>query len=254
MIFNKIGDEENLTAFKKQRKAFSLLELVVVAALISVIIVSVIPSVNTMTEDQKKFITKSTLKSVYDSVLAYYTSSHPNPSQQITPLEYFPDPIKELISKNLLNEKPVDAWKNDMNFFISSSTISSMIFTGTIEIGDGSTTNFTFSIYAPTDKSIIPNTFTAYTIDPTSNQITQEVTDDGSGSLTGTAGSGTIDYKTGDINLTFNIAPGNNEPIMCTYRINVYGGSFAFTGISAGPDKKFGNGDDIIFSSKKTTF
>lgn len=81
----------------------------------------------------------------------------------------------------------------------------------TIGTGDGSTTSFTYT------AANIP-------IMPTSVTVTYQIggskymaTDDGKGNISGTDCSGTVNYDTGDISLTFSTAPDSDYPILLNY-------------------------------------
>lgn len=87
-------------------------------------------------------------------------------------------------------------------------------------IGTGNGTNKTFA--ATLDQQLIQ---------PGSVVVTDEVetfSDDGSGNLIGdAAGTGTINYVTGAISVTFNTAPTNTTPVVATSR-NIPFGVLAF--------------------------
>jgi len=73
--------------------------------------------------------------------------------------------------------------------------------------GDGSTKVFAFT------SSKIPVTVSTVTISYTVGSTDYEGTDDGAGVITGTGLTGTINYTTGAIALTFTTAPDNNTTI-----------------------------------------
>jgi len=91
-----------------------------------------------------------------------------------------------------------------------------------IGTGDGVTTNFTGTL---SHTPIVPNS-----VEITDG--TQVVTDDGSGNLTGD-GTGTIDYSTGDVDVTFNNPPVPGDDIKASYS---YGDAI---GTGNGTDKTF---------------
>ncbi len=83
--------------------------------------------------------------------------------------------------------------------------------TETIGTGDGTTTSFT---YTTQEIPITPNSITVtYTIGGTQYQAQ----DDGKGNITDTNLTGTVNYQTGEITLTFNTAPDNSTDITITY-------------------------------------
>jgi len=78
-----------------------------------------------------------------------------------------------------------------------------------IGTGDGTTTTFNLNV---TNTPVVPNTVSI-------TDGVETFTDDGIGNLTGTAGgSGTIDYTTGAVTLTFASAPSNGAAITTTYK------------------------------------
>lgn len=79
-------------------------------------------------------------------------------------------------------------------------------------VGDGTNTNFTYDAQTP----IKANTVTVKTNDGT-NDVT--LTDDGSGNITGTGGSGTVDYATGQVSVTFDTAPAADKNVLISYTI-----------------------------------
>jgi len=77
-----------------------------------------------------------------------------------------------------------------------------------IGTGDGTTLVFTHTaLKIPVKKSSVKITYTISTTE-------YEATDDGAGVITGTSCSGTIDYETGEISLTFTSAPDDTEDIL----------------------------------------
>jgi len=86
-----------------------------------------------------------------------------------------------------------------------------------IGTGDGSQTSFSDTLEHPPVKK---NSVTVhYTIGGTD----YEGQDDGNGNITGThISSGSIDYETGDISLTFDTAPDNGTAITCDYTERCY--------------------------------
>ena len=80
-----------------------------------------------------------------------------------------------------------------------------------IGTGDGTTTDFSATLkWTPVKKSSITVHYTIGGTDYTA-------TDDGNGNITGTDVSGTINYKTGEISLTFTTAPDNTTDINVDY-------------------------------------
>lgn len=80
--------------------------------------------------------------------------------------------------------------------------------TAIFEEGDGSTVTFTYTI---------PKTPIHATTVIVDDQ-TEKFTDGGSGTLTGSAGgTGTVDYTTGALSVTFNSAPSDGQDIRVTY-------------------------------------
>jgi len=76
-----------------------------------------------------------------------------------------------------------------------------------IATGDGSTLVFTHtSLKIPVKKSTVKIKYTITT--------EYEATDDGAGVITGTNCTGTIDYETGEISLTFSTAPDDTKDIL----------------------------------------
>jgi hypothetical protein len=81
-----------------------------------------------------------------------------------------------------------------------------------IGIGNGIATNFVFTVR---HRPIVPSSVVVLV-----NSVSQG-TDDGAGNLTGAGiASGTINYTTGAINVTFNAAPGNNLFVSITDTIS----------------------------------
>ena len=75
--------------------------------------------------------------------------------------------------------------------------------TKTIDAGDGTAKTFTGNL----GKDITPGSVTV-------SDGTEAFTDDGFGALTGDAdGTGKVNYKTGDVSVTFNAAPANEADI-----------------------------------------
>ena len=84
-----------------------------------------------------------------------------------------------------------------------------------IGTGDGATTSFSGTLAR---KPVKPSSVTIhYTIGGTD----YTATDDGSGNISGTDVSGTIDYQTGDWSLTFTTAPDDATNITADYTVNV---------------------------------
>lgn len=85
------------------------------------------------------------------------------------------------------------------------------------QIGTGNGTNTSFNgtlAWTP----VVPSTVTI-------TDGTQIITDDGNGGLTGD-GSGTINYETGAVAVTFNAAPANGANVTVTYRYENHGNRF----------------------------
>lgn len=83
----------------------------------------------------------------------------------------------------------------------------------TIGTGDGGTLDF---------EATLANT----PIQPRSVKVvadTVELVDDGFGNLVGSDGSGTINYTTGAISISFNVAPGNGVDINVNYATKIAG-------------------------------
>ncbi len=81
----------------------------------------------------------------------------------------------------------------------------------TVGTGDGSTTSFSATLATtPVDEDSLE---IAYTIGGTD----YTATDDGDGNISGTDCTGTIDYDTGALSLTFSTAPDNGSDITATY-------------------------------------
>ena len=77
--------------------------------------------------------------------------------------------------------------------------------------GDGTKTSFSKTLAHPV---IVPNTLVVhYTISSTA----YTATDDGAGNVSGTNCSGTINYQTGDLSLTFTTAPDSGTSITADY-------------------------------------
>ena len=77
-----------------------------------------------------------------------------------------------------------------------------------IGTGDGLATSFNATLaWTP----VVPSTVVV-------QAGTVELVDDGNGNLTGTGGSGTIDYNTGAVAVTFTTAPASGTPILASYR------------------------------------
>jgi hypothetical protein len=84
----------------------------------------------------------------------------------------------------------------------------------TLGTGDGSTTSFS---YTTTYSSIKENSILIkYIISGT----TYTASDNGSGTIVGTSVTGTINYTTGEVTLTFTLAPANSTNIVITYSYN----------------------------------
>lgn len=77
--------------------------------------------------------------------------------------------------------------------------------------GDGSTTQFTAQL---ANTPVVPRTVT---ITATVSSSAVDAVDDGHGKLTGTGVSGTIDYGTGEVSLTYGTAPDNATDILADY-------------------------------------
>lgn len=78
--------------------------------------------------------------------------------------------------------------------------------------GDGTTTSFNATL----DTLIVPG---SVSISFTVGGASYTATDDGNGNISTTEVSGTIDYKTGNLNLTFTTAPDNGTSINVSYQI-----------------------------------
>ena len=86
-----------------------------------------------------------------------------------------------------------------------------LYYTEKIADGDGATTSFT---YTTQNIPVSPNSVTIYyTISGTD----YTANDDGEGNITGEQLTGTVNYTTGDISLTFSTAPDNGTPINVKY-------------------------------------
>lgn len=72
--------------------------------------------------------------------------------------------------------------------------------------GDGTTVKFTFNL-----GEVVPGTVAIVTADTTA----KELTDDGDGTLSGD-GTGTVDYATGKVEVTFTAAPADDKAITCS--------------------------------------
>lgn len=80
--------------------------------------------------------------------------------------------------------------------------------------GDGTTTSFNFVVKYP------PVRLRTITVN-VSDQPNTELVDNGKGQLIGVGGSGTIDYQTGEVKVTFNTAPGKGANVTSTYATNL---------------------------------
>lgn len=77
---------------------------------------------------------------------------------------------------------------------------------------DGATTDFSFTL---ANAPVIPNTVTI----SDSGSVASDLTDDGEGRLSGADGSGTINYTTGEVDLTYTTAPGTGaDDLEADYR------------------------------------
>jgi len=83
--------------------------------------------------------------------------------------------------------------------------------TETIATGDGSTTSFSYTVNDPPIKK------KSITISYTISGTAYTATDDGYGNISGTDCSGTVNYLTGDVSLTFSTAPDNGTDITIDY-------------------------------------
>jgi len=97
-------------------------------------------------------------------------------------------------------------------------TVANEEYTGeVIGTGDGNTKEFTDTLEHP---PVAPNTVTVYF---TIEGATYSGSDDGSGSISGAyISSGSINYTTGLINLTFTTAPDNGTNMTCNYTKQAY--------------------------------
>ncbi|ADO44950.1 hypothetical protein Hydth_0550 [Hydrogenobacter thermophilus TK-6] len=106
-------------------------------------------------------------------------------------------------------------------------TVDDFIYkTQTIGTGDGTTTSFTGTLATPVTPSSVS---VSYTVGST----TYTAVDDGKGNITGDyISTGTVNYQTGSISLTFSTAPANGTQINVKYSnsevINVFADDIAF--------------------------
>ncbi len=84
-------------------------------------------------------------------------------------------------------------------------------YTETVGTGDGSTTSFSYTL------SNLPVKPKSLSVDYTISGTAYTATDDGEGNVSGTDCSGTINYDTGDLSLTFTTAPDSGTNITATY-------------------------------------
>ncbi len=111
--------------------------------------------------------------------------------------------------------------KGSSDFYIKLDNLGEQSVSGeSIGTGDGSTTSFSHTCSKhPVKASSVTVHYTIGTTDYTA-------TDDGDGSISGTSCSGTIDYETGAVSLTFSTAPDDGSAITIDYtgisKVNVY--------------------------------
>lgn len=95
------------------------------------------------------------------------------------------------IDASALKDQPGSAYRSD-----------------TIGTGNGTTTDFTGTLSSP---PVIPGT-----VEVTAGTVL--LTDNGDGTLSGAGGSGTINYETGDIAVSFTTAPANGTAVVVDYK------------------------------------
>lgn len=111
-----------------------------------------------------------------------------------------------------------------------------------IGTGDASETDFTVTITLPTNHAIQPGSVEIFDGD-TIGGATEVFTDDGNGVLTGDAGgTGTINYKTGAISVSFNAAPSNGTEILAKFHT----GLFTKNKYSSGQNQLFRENDIVM--------
>lgn len=141
---------------------------------------------------------------------------------------YRPYPIYDMRHGLITGRKPwllpQDAFREMLNAYVDNGIIKKrmgytlwgrlvhLVDEEVIGIGDGSTKTFSSTLTYYPLRDIV-----------TAADSVETFSDNGDGTLTGNkGGTGTIDYDTGDISLTFNSAPGNGINVEVTY--NYYPG------------------------------
>jgi len=84
-------------------------------------------------------------------------------------------------------------------------------YTETAAAGDGSTTSFSYTLSnVPVEKGSVSITYTI-------NSTSYTAIDDGKGNISGPHLTGSINYQTGELSLTFDTAPDSGTDISCQY-------------------------------------
>lgn len=95
--------------------------------------------------------------------------------------------------------------------FLASFKDGTQVTNELIAVGDGSTVSYTHTTVQ------MPVVQGSVTVNATVSSSGVSMTDDGNGNLSGDAGTGTIDYVSGQMTLTFSTAPDNATNIEVTY-------------------------------------
>lgn len=105
--------------------------------------------------------------------------------------------------------------KNEIVNRLQDLTVPTAVTGESFGTGDGSTKTFSGTL---ANTPVVPG---SVTVNETGGEET--FTDNGDGTLTGDqGGSGTINYKSGDISVTFNAAPAGTDDITADYRHGPY--------------------------------
>ncbi|MDD2717930.1 MAG: prepilin-type N-terminal cleavage/methylation domain-containing protein, partial [Candidatus Wallbacteria bacterium] len=104
---------------------FTLLELIIVLALIIILSVAVVPYVASMITDQREINTRFTEKTIAEAISAYYKISYDTSLKPLKPLEQTIDPIQYLVAHNFLNFIPKDSCDRDFRVEINTTKAGS---------------------------------------------------------------------------------------------------------------------------------
>lgn len=101
------------TAMKLKRQNFSLLEIMIVIAIIAAIAGIAVTNLLGRADEANSEITKQTIKQVEDTLKMYYVSKKEFPSSE--------EGLSKLVEERYLNEIPKDAWGEELKYMYPGS-------------------------------------------------------------------------------------------------------------------------------------